>query len=148
MPYENSNSNEEPVAPEHKITAGNIEGALWPRYGQYGPLYSLKLTRYYKDKETDERKSTNYLGEKDLNDAIRVLSESIEYIGQKKMEYRLAIAQKERRERMRQEQDQYQRDGQSDFPAESSETKSSGKSRRGKSKPQPETPEEFGAESA
>ena len=81
MPKEESNP------PEHTIRVGDVELALWRRDGEYGPMYSGKLSRTYRS-ENNERQNTPYLGAADFNDGIRALSEGVEYISKIKKDYK------------------------------------------------------------
>jgi hypothetical protein len=84
--YENNEAK-----PDHVIRVGNVELDLWGRENEYGLFYSGRLKRHYTDK-SDEAKVTYYLGDRDFNDAISVLSEGIRYTNEKIANYRLQAA--------------------------------------------------------
>ncbi len=93
MPNESNNP------PEHTIRVGDLELAIWRRDGEFGPMYSGKLQRRYKD-ENGELQSTLYLGANDFNDAIRAYSEGIDYCNRMKRDFKyqqaVASSKKER----------------------------------------------------
>ena len=82
MPNETSSN-----PPEHTIRVGDVEAALWRKEGEYGPMYSVKLSRSYRN-ESNEKQNTPYLGASDLNDGIRALSECVEYVSKMKRDFK------------------------------------------------------------
>jgi len=82
MPSETSSN-----PPEHTIRVGDVEAALWRKDGEYGPMYSVKLSRSYRN-ESNEKQNTPYLGANDLNDGIRALSECVEYVSKMKRDFK------------------------------------------------------------
>jgi len=96
MPKDESNP------PEQTFRAGDVELALWRRDGEFGPMYSGKMTRKYKDEKGDLQ-NTPYLGSSDFNDAIRALSEAVEYVGKMKRDYKYQQAMANQKKEKNQE---------------------------------------------
>lgn len=74
--------------PEQTLRCGDVELALWRRDGEFGPMYSASFSQKYK--EGDKQKRTPYLNGSNLQDAGRLIPEAIEYISEKKREYKAA----------------------------------------------------------
>ncbi|MFC1723482.1 hypothetical protein ACFL0V_05065 [Nanoarchaeota archaeon] len=70
--------------PEKKFRAGAISATVWrnihEKDGRSFEVRSIKVERNYKDKETDEWKSTDYLRAMDLPKAVVLLGKAYEYI--------------------------------------------------------------------
>lgn len=70
--------------PEKRINAGSIQIAVWKNQiikdGKTAEYKTITFDRRYKDKQTDEWKSTNSLRINDIPKAILALSKIYEYL--------------------------------------------------------------------
>lgn len=71
--------------PERKFRAGGITATIWcntikTKDGRDADVRTVKFERSYKDKESEEWKTTNSLRAMDLPKAVVVLNKAYEYI--------------------------------------------------------------------
>ncbi len=70
--------------PEVKFRAGPISATVWKNTGEYegkpSEYRTVSFERNYKDKKTDEWKTTNSLRTMDLPKAVVVLNKAFEHI--------------------------------------------------------------------
>ena len=70
-------------APDHKVHYGRIQAAVWRRELDERTIYSVSLTRSYKDKQ-DQWQRTASLDEEDLLPASMALSDAYKWIQQQR----------------------------------------------------------------
>ena len=61
----NDRTQENSNAPLFELRDGNLRSATWEREGEYGPQYSTKMTKLYKNDDGDFRETTSF-GSKEL----------------------------------------------------------------------------------
>lgn len=52
--------------PVHEVRIGMVKAAIWKHEHENGARYTTNFSRFYKDKEGDEWKFTEYFGRDDL----------------------------------------------------------------------------------
>jgi len=67
-------SNGQGQAPEIVRRDGALRGAAWQENGEYGPFFNTKISRYYKDRDSEIQETTS-LREKDLLPAAELARE-------------------------------------------------------------------------
>ena len=65
--------------PFKKFRVGNVAATIWQRNTEKGAMFSIQVTKSYKDKENNW-KNTNSLGQNDLPKAILALQKSYEFL--------------------------------------------------------------------
>ncbi|PIO03695.1 hypothetical protein COT48_03850 [Candidatus Woesearchaeota archaeon CG08_land_8_20_14_0_20_47_9] len=75
-----ANLNPGATRPEKRFRAGAISIAIWANQSEKGTWNSIQLTRCYKDKKTEQWKSTGSLRVADIPRAIVVLNKAYEYL--------------------------------------------------------------------
>jgi hypothetical protein len=52
--------------PVHEVKLGRIRATIWSNPGEKGPMYSVQLTRLYKDEKADQWADSASFGRDDL----------------------------------------------------------------------------------
>ena len=78
------NKNVQANVPEKKFRAGTIAATIWKnsheKDGRSFEVHSISFERSYKDKDSDEWKTTSSLRAMDLPKAVVVLNKAYEYL--------------------------------------------------------------------